>query len=115
MDAPSLARCCSPASPRPTCHAGHHAWLSGSARLAESPWKLQEIRCNGVGTRRALFRRMAVWLRIVLWVVVAVVPGGLLLLPILIRDEVRRRRQPPSSTTQPTTGDGFAETTFDPV
>ena len=36
---------------------------------------------------------MTLWLRIVLWVIVAVVPGGLFLAPVLIGDEIRRRRQ----------------------
>ena len=34
---------------------------------------------------------LPLWLRIILWVVVAVVPGGMLLLPILARDALRRR------------------------
>ena len=35
---------------------------------------------------------MALWLRIVLWLVVAIVPGGLVLLPLLVGDELRRRK-----------------------
>ncbi len=33
---------------------------------------------------------LPLWLRIILWVVVAVVPGGMLLLPVLARDALRR-------------------------
>jgi hypothetical protein len=36
-------------------------------------------------------RRMPIWLRVILWIVVAVVPGGMLLLPVLARDAPRRR------------------------
>jgi hypothetical protein len=34
---------------------------------------------------------MPLWLRVILWILVAVVPGGMLLLPILARDALRRR------------------------
>ncbi len=34
---------------------------------------------------------MALWLRILLWSLVVVVPGGVLLTPILAADAVRRR------------------------
>ena len=34
---------------------------------------------------------MAPWLRVLLWVVVIVVPGGMALLPILVADIARRK------------------------
>jgi hypothetical protein len=35
---------------------------------------------------------VSVWLRALLWIVAAVVPGGLLLVPLLVADELGRRR-----------------------
>lgn len=35
---------------------------------------------------------MASWLRIVVWIAVVVLPGGLLLLPVLLADAIKRRQ-----------------------
>jgi hypothetical protein len=35
---------------------------------------------------------MASWLRILVWIAVAVLPGGMLLIPVLLADAVRRRQ-----------------------
>jgi len=48
---------------------------------------------------------MTLWLRIVLWVIVAVVPGGLLLAPVLIGDEIRRRRLARAHPAEPEPAD----------
>jgi hypothetical protein len=44
---------------------------------------------DGMGA--AIVRAMALWLRILLWGVVVLVPGGAVLLPILARDALQRR------------------------
>jgi len=35
---------------------------------------------------------MASWLRLLIWIAVVVLPGGILLLPVLLADAVRRRQ-----------------------
>jgi len=35
---------------------------------------------------------MALWFRLLMWIVVLIVPGGLLLLPVLVGDAWKRRK-----------------------
>lgn len=50
---------------------------------------------------------MALWLRVLLWMVVALVPGGMLLLPVLVGDALRRSkiRSPEKDVSPPVVPD----------
>ena len=48
---------------------------------------------------------VSMWLRALLWIAAAVLPGGLLLLPLLVADELTRRRAEPASLSDATAGD----------
>ncbi len=70
-------------------------WLGGDAPRFSDPANCRGNQGNSQlaagGTAPATEAGMALWLRILLWSLVVVVPGGVLLTPILAADAVRRR------------------------